>query len=114
MEVQEGLPREVARSSPDGHLLGFGAGTPGSPTRGLRSLVMYETKESSNSMPDNLQPRHDVTPKDTGLVSPDLGEAIYARHAQFVWPTSIASSLAHRYAPFTEKRLPLATTLHQR
>jgi hypothetical protein len=66
-------------------------------------------------MSDNSQPHHDSTSKqDPGLLGRDLGEAIYARHAQFVWPTSITSSLARRFAPFTEKRLPLAGSLQRK
>lgn len=66
-------------------------------------------------MPDNSQPRHDATPKQDGsFIGRNLGEAIYARHAQFVWPTSIASSLAHRFAPFTDERLPLAMVVQRR
>jgi hypothetical protein len=66
-------------------------------------------------MPDNAQPRYDATPKQDGsLIGRDLGEAIYARHARFVWPTSIASSLARRFAPFTDERLPLAMVVQRR
>ena len=67
-------------------------------------------------MPDNRKQRHEATPaqQDARLTGRDMGEAIYARHARFVWPTSIASSLARRFAPFTEERLSLATDVLRR
>lgn len=66
-------------------------------------------------MADNSKQRRDASPgQDGGPIGRDLGEAVYARHARFVWPTSIASSLAQRFAPFTDKRLPLAATVQRR
>src|SRR5215469_15963057 len=67
-------------------------------------------------MPDNSKQRQEATPaqQDARLTGRDMGEAIYARHARFVWPTSIASSLARRFAPFTEERLSLATDVLRR
>src|ERR1044072_516895 len=65
-------------------------------------------------MPDHSEqgrsfPSSQVGSRHFGL---DLGEHIYARNAQFVWQKSIASSLAGRYTPFSD-RLPLATAVQR-
>ena len=66
-------------------------------------------------MSENSQPRPDATPKmAASSIGRDLGEAIYARHARCVWPTSIASSLAQRFTHFTDNQLPLASVLQRR
>ncbi len=60
------------------------------------------------------QHREGVPNQPGGHADQDMGEGIYARYAQFVWPKSIASSLAQRFTPFSGERLSLATFVQRR